>query len=392
MKTKRILIQALVAIILVSMPAMQSCNLVESIFDDEKKVLNKFHFDVDLFDQNIQNGLGTQWSGYSYVINVNGNLGRSRSTGNWVNAGQVVAAHRDSMVYAASISKLITAIAALKVMDEELSGAATILNSPIYLYLPPQWSFSESFKLITVSQVLRHRTGFPAGAASTYNTVKNLVAQPVANTNYAYSNANFGLMRVAWTGLLNGAFPYPMMTDEQIDETTIKDYEMYCRTKLFNPLGITVNANGRSSTLYYNSTNGIINGATPIGDRSTSLASGGWYISPAGVAKLLAYVNHTDQILSASTRQLLYTNFYGLSDGNPPNNTPDGTYGKYYTKSGAFCITTQNGCSGVRNAVIVFPNNVELVFMANSRGGNTDGAPTFHQMFYQAFDNAWVEE
>ena len=392
MKAKRILVQALVAIVLVTVPAMQSCNLVDSIFDDDKKVLNKFHFDVDLFDQNIQNGLGTQWSGYSYVINVNGNLSRTRSFGNWVNGAQVVNAHRDSMVYAASVSKLITAIAALKAMDEELSGAEDVLDNPIFWYLPSQWTFSESFKTITVRQVMRHRTGFPGGADATYNAVKNLVAQPVPNTNYMYSNANFGLMRVAWTGLMHGFFPYPMMNDAQIDETTIQEYELYCRTKLFNPLGITVNTNGRSATVYYNAANGNITGPTAIGDRSTRLGSGGWYISPAGVAKLMAYLNNTEQILSASTRELLYDNFFGLSDGAAPNNTPDGTYGVYYTKGGTFCINGPNGCSGVRNAVIIFPNNVELVFMANSRGGNTDNGTTFHQMFYQAFDNAWVEE
>jgi CubicO group peptidase (beta-lactamase class C family) len=164
-------------------------------------------------------------------------------------------------------------------------------------------------------------------------------------------------------------------------------------TNIFLPLGIQVNTVpfGTDPAMYYRFNS--LTAGWAIGDRSNFTGEGGFYISPVHYAKFLAFLNHTQSIIQPSTRELMYENFLGWSDSPTPENAPLGNYGRYYFKSGALC--SSNGtCTGqgVRNMIASFPyNDVEVVFMANSRGGNMDSGTALRNMLMSAYDNAWVD-
>lgn len=64
----------------------------------------------------------------------------------------------------------------------------------------------------------------------------------------------------------------------------------------------------------------------------------------------------------------------------------NGTHGWHYSKGGSLIDRVGRG---VRTIVAILPLGVEVVFMANSRGGTMDGAATLRNAIFTAYDNAW---
>ena len=73
-----------------------------------------------------------------------------------------------------------------------------------------------------------------------------------------------------------------------------------------------------------------------MGDRErwANLTSGGNYFPVRDLAQLLPGVDHSEQDISKEMRDLMYGNFFGISDGQPPPQSPNGVNG-YYSKAGA---------------------------------------------------------
>ena len=83
----------------------------------------------------------------------------------------------------------------------------------------------------------------------------------------------------------------------------------------------------------------------------------------------------------------MYNIFLGWSDGDPLTNPVVGDHGTYYIKQGTF----QNGNGqSVRTLIVTFPKNkIEVVFLANARGGNLDNTNGLNLVLRNAYDNAW---
>lgn len=355
-------------------------------------------FDIDRFQENIQDAVGNQWAGYAFTISQKGQLKRSAAFGKRIAPMDGdIDFETTSPVYGASINKVMTAVAMLKILEEEGNGDASFwLNANIAQFLPPGWSFGPNAQNITFRNLLQHRSGIASNAPFDYQGLRALIATGTsANKNYAYSNANYGLLRIL-VARMSGNAAANDNNDGSNANAVLSGFRRYMENELFKPLNIEVDTKpfGAAPALYYRWGN-IANGWN-IGDLSNRLGNGGFYFSPVDAAKFMAYLNHTEDIVSKSTRELIYNQYLGWSDEIQPQNEPDGERGKYYYKGGSFCSASDgSGCNGqgVRNIVVAFPHNgVEVVFMANSRGGNMDSSANLRAAMRNAYDNAWVKK
>ncbi len=351
-------------------------------------------FDIGLFEQNLVNQVGTQWEGYAYAINRNGQLVGSDGYGDWVRGS--MEADITTPIYGASVNKFVTAIGVMKALQ---LNPDIELDDSIDDYLPGVWSpaggggLSSFIQGVTIRELLTHTSGIPGPTANTFDSdyaVLKGIAQtgigqaPAAGT--VYSNANFGFLRI-FLSSVNGA-SYPAgFSDAQLEGVIINNYRIFMENEVFDlagegGAGISPTVNESAARYYqWNSTAG----PWTIGNRSANLGSGGYYYSVTDLAQLLAWVNHSEQVISKEMRDLLYDNFFGLSDGQAPPLNPNGAHGFYYSKAGALISNNR----GVRNIIVILPLGVEVVFMANSRGGAADGTAALQNAIFTAYDAAW---
>lgn len=382
----------LVAAALLILPA---CNKEKGFLPKDIQNNEKV-FDMDLFQQNVQNGLGNQWTGYSFAISQNGQLKRSGSFGKRLNAADGnIDMETTTPLYGASVNKVMTAVAMLRILEAKGNGDAGFwLNATIAQFLPPGWNFGPNLANITFRNLLQHRSGIPVDAPIDYQGLRAMIATgtPV-NKSYAYSNANYALLRIL-IARMSGNAQANDNNDAVNANAVLSGFRRYMDTEIFNPLDITVDTKpfGNWPARYYGFGNN--SRGWNMGDMTDRMGNGGFYFSAIDAAKFLAYLNHTEDILSTSARELMYNQFLGWSDGSDPVNEPQGQHGTYYYKGGSFCNSADNnGCNGqgVRNVVASFPKNkVEIVIMANSRGGNMDSSQGLRAMLRNAYDNAWV--
>jgi CubicO group peptidase (beta-lactamase class C family) len=73
------------------------------------------------------------------------------------------------------------------------------LDDAAYLYLPSDWTFSTSFKTVTIRQLLGHVSGLrDEGGVCNIDlaTLKTCVSKPLKAKDWAYANTNYALVRV----------------------------------------------------------------------------------------------------------------------------------------------------------------------------------------------------
>jgi CubicO group peptidase (beta-lactamase class C family) len=359
---------------------------------------NGKQFDIDVFETKVVNGLGNQWAGYAYAISQNGQLKRDGVFGKRISVSDGnVNFEVDSPIYGASVNKVMTAVAMLKILEAKGNGSADgWLNASIAQFLPPNWNFGPNSATITFRQLIQHRSGIASNAAIDYSGLRTLIATGTsADKSYNYSNANYALLRIL-IARMGSNVPANSPSDATNATNVLAGFRKYMEDHLFDPFNIKVNTRpfGSNPALYYGW--GNLSNGWNMGDMTSRLGNGGFYFSTLDAAKFLSFLNHSEQIISKNTRQLMYDQFLGWSDGNQPQNEPNGVYGTYYFKNGSFCSAVDGGgCSGrgVRNIIAAFPHNgVEVVIMANSRGGNMDNSTQLRAMLRNAYDNAWVKK
>lgn len=345
-------------------------------------------FDIDEFEANLVAGLGNQWVGYSYVINQNGRLAQSGVLGNWIQGRQNSPADLTSPVYLASVNKSIAAVALIIAMRESGTGVISMINQPIGPYLPQILGASPAVRNLRFRDLLTHRSGFAQNQNLSLNNLKNLVnTNAVArNSVYNYSNVNFILLKYALFGL-KGQNIASLFEQEQ--EIQVNNYfEAFVTTRIFNSAGINSQSTQNSAVLGYRFGDPASVEGWPIGNTRERLGSGGFYMSALDIAKFQAFLNNSSAILNPAERAFMYVNFLGWSDGPDPLISPlVGENGTYYIKQGAF--QNLNG-QGVMTLIITFPKNkVEVIFLANARGGNLDNNNGMSLVLRNAYDNAW---
>jgi CubicO group peptidase (beta-lactamase class C family) len=349
--------------------------------DDLPIVSNGPAFDIDQFEQNLQDALDGNVTGYAYTITKKGNL-YTDGAGGWAVVGGSAAPgieqSPNKRMTIASISKPITAVAALRVMEEHNVS----LDEPFVKYVPSNWTVHASMNDITLKQLLQHRSGIKSGG-NDFEGLKEIVengVQPAHKGNYDYNNANFGMFRII--------LPYIMVpqqvanvenNESSLDALTALHFIDYIRWQMFEPIGIEdakLMPDESNPTLCYN----FDDTSNPwlTADYSFSAGAFGWYLSTNDLANFWAHTLYDNDFLSEEQREQMKDGLLGLKDVT-------GDHGKYIGHGGDWYSGGADG-RGMTGAILSFPNQVEVSLLINCRAGNHSSKYT---LLKNAFDNAW---
>jgi D-alanyl-D-alanine carboxypeptidase len=388
-------------------------------------------FDINRFEQNIKQTLNDKSIGYTYAIVLNGQLKKSGAGGYAVlrrdlptNDGiypdpKGLPQNAIKRMNIASISKPITAIAVLRIIQEKKASSYPNLtiNSKIEPFLPSTWELGPGVKDLTFKELLSQYSGMnDSGGGTSLNALKEWIAKGVTRpkTEYKYINANIAIFRVI--------LPYMVLSSQnkgyysnlyktnpaEFDRQMARIYKDVVKTEVFAKAGIknaemhhqTTNiydALPQIPTRFYHTVGSIQQPNRPgtlAGNWTLTGGGGGWYLSAIDLARFLAYMRFSNDILNQNTRDLMFdknncpgTNCRPLG-WQPPS---AGKHGTYYFHGGLlfYGAKPQAGEPDLRNGmnggVITFPNGVQASLLINSRGHS----PSANRILIDAFDQAW---
>ena len=267
----------------------------------------------------------------------------------------------DTRMHVASVSKYITAVAMVKLLDSKgISLDAKIIN-----YLPAHWVKGPKINQISFRNLLTHTSGFSTGTSSSnYTFMKQNVANGVAGVGGSdYENMNFGLCRLL-LAVINGNIPQNFnagpLTDQVWDMVSINAYKNYCQTNIFNPAGVAnasfVPLPAYKNALAYKFPHNGEKGWNS-GDLSSMAGGAAWRLSVDDLLKVMDHVRRRNTILQAGRTQQALDAKLGI---DIIKSTPAGNL---YSKNGSW----SSGGRSEKSVIFFMPEGMELVLLVNSK-------------------------
>jgi CubicO group peptidase (beta-lactamase class C family) len=321
------------------------------------------HLDVAAFGNALHAALKDQVTGYVMRLRKNGSTIFTLQW-NWAQtpSNGSLGWNPDRRMHVASVSKLITAIAMTKLLDnKKISYDAKIKD-----YLPTYWVKGPNVNKITFRQLMTHTSGFRTAHGETdYMTMKLMVMLGVLPTNlgkYDYENMNFGLCRIL-IAIINGNVAKELpLPDSAWDILTISAYAAYVAANVFAPAGVsgpTLDHPGGSALAYsFPALDGWNSG-----NLMTVCGGAGWHISVNELLKVMGTFRRQGTIMSTTKAQNLLDSGFGI---DVVDDTPAG---RLYNKNGLW----QDGdgpLGRVEQSLAYFlPEDMEMIVLANSPVG-----------------------
>jgi len=272
-------------------------------------------------------------------------------------------------MHVASCSKLITAIAMTKLLNDKNIS----YDTPIINYLPEFWYKGPNVSQITFRNLMTHTSGFNynvSSSASDYAFMKSQVAAGVTNRGqYWYQNMNFGLCRILITTLNGNVSPdtnfnVPSITNANNviwDYVTIQSYVQYVQDHIFQPAGVSGPSLGHPTVDALAYTFPLSGNGWNSGDLSSVSGGAGWHISVDELLNIMGTFRRKGTIMSTTQAQTMLDNKFGI---DVKMSTPLGTL---YNKNGLW----GDGGGRVEQSLTYFlPQNMELVVLTNSPVGS----------------------
>lgn len=246
----------------------------------------------------------------------------------------------DTPMILASVSKLVSALATLHLLQEQ----GLSVDAAIGPYLPSDWSVDPYIEDLTFAQLMSQTSGIKVhgNGPMSYERLKAFYTQPVdpnsstpctrfsgpqpeleitpSDLDFCYSNFNAAILMVLLPKLAG------LEEDPNLDTrpTTLgSQYESLVQDAVFAPVGVDTAACAPDSDDYALSY--IFPGQAPGKDWGAQYgrcATGGWYVSPSGLAQVLASVAIKDgRILQETTTYsslaAIRENGFGLDRKSP---------------------------------------------------------------------------
>ncbi len=352
---------------------------------------NTVVFSMDRFEQNLRNSFTNQSVGYAYALSQAGQVVRQDGVGQARTGADLpqTAQSQTKKMHVASVSKTMTAILMLRLLAER----GLSVDTAIGLFLPADWARGQGVNSISFRQLLTHTSGFGQNApgGSDYNKLRAMVGQSVPSQgNFDYENANFGLMRVLMAVMLGADIPFLPLDRGAFTTAVFMNYA----TSTYDAVGVPYSCEPSASapTLQYDFPD---TGNPGYVEPSRSLQCGGFgvNISARNLARALAFLRYTTDLMPASSYQQMKSGYLGFMD--PARYSfAQGTFGVYHTHGGDWDHSGGSGNGGLDACVMVFPINVEASVLINSSRKNLGvGYPNGSYqcgVIKNAFENAWV--
>lgn len=345
-----------------------------------KAAADTITFDVALFEQNIASALAGRTTGHAFSIAYQGQLyqgGESSGLARTAADPPVTAQSADKEMHVASVSKTLTTIVTLRLLEENgLTPDALIAP-----YLPGDWVLGDGVDQLHFRDFMTHTSGFgQIGAANAYEGLRTAIATDVGSQSFFYSNANFGLMRVLIAGL-QGIDPVDY-GEFDAGALTTAAFLLYAQF-LYSSIGVDIDCAPTEDTptvQYEFPDDGTPGYVEP--DRRLACGGFGWFISSNELAAVLTNLRNTENLLSESARTAMQEGFLGFMD--PANYSfIGGTFGVYSMHGGDWF----HGSGELHSCVVAFPITVEVSLVINSARGVM---PYQCSLLQSAFDDAWV--
>jgi CubicO group peptidase (beta-lactamase class C family) len=219
-----------------------------------------------------------------------------------------------------SISKFLTAIAMLRVLDaKQLSP-----DTPIVAYLPKYWGNPGPYgNTITFRHLLTHTSGFDTGPQggllSNFATLKSVFRAGVKPGSVGvqnYQNVNFGFMRIL-VPVVNGDVDVLLApasgADAYWDSLTITCYRDYMQANVLKPSGVTNAALVSSPDCalgyrYADSGHGL-----DSGDLASTSGEQGWHMSVPQLLDVVSTFRRTSKIMAPDRSKTLLESQFGVT-------------------------------------------------------------------------------
>ncbi|MEM8894816.1 MAG: serine hydrolase domain-containing protein [Bacteroidota bacterium] len=316
----------------------------------------------DLFAAQLNSRLDDQVMGYSYVILRNGEIAHEGAGGlaRTSEDGEMEMA-TDLPMHIASISKWITTVATLSVLEQ--NGLAT--STSVAAYFPPDWTVGPGIETLTFMDLLAQRGGLNQYGTNSFNanrfdSLKQIVADGAEGLRIKlYKNNHHSLFRVILPVLddnLNN------LDGQYTPVTTGLEYEEIVKEIVFDPLNVEADLTASSlnnTVRAYANKSDTGNGLGGNVDFTEVGAAYGWHISVADLAEVWRAAWYTDILINEEIRSEMTDNTAGLFE------TRDGQYGRYYMKDGAWWYSSQPRRQ-IQTIAAHFPDDTDLLIYINS--------------------------
>ena len=365
-----------------------------------------------LMAQFIKNQLDNHVVGYSFFVGLNSNY-KSHGSARTSADGTVQSFTPNTKITVASVSKLVTAIAAVRILDKNGVG----LDDPIGPYLPPDWDVSNYVENITFAQLLSQTSGIKdygnvttdlaklkdffsqpitRGNSQTACTVASVVDPPHAinpnDNGRCYSNYNFSIFRILLPRVAK-------LKKAKAAHIFARQYVRLVQENVFDRVGQMnvkcmppTNQPDSSTYAFAYKFPGSTAGAD-WGDESLKCGAQGWYLSVKDIAKVLLSINARDGKILAEAGGMhqfedMRTRWLGWDTRLDTELQKDGGYGS--------CDGAGN-CAEISTSVAIFgpvtgPRLVAVLFMnSNISGGVADGEGA-HGVLRRAYNNSHTPE
>ena len=359
-------------------------------------------------EKNIRAQLDNHVVGYSFFVGTYpkfGSGGKARTAAD----GTALPFKSDTKITVASVSKLVTAIATVRLLDQK----GISLDAAIGPYLPTDWSVGNYLRNVTFAQLLSQRSGikdygnvkldyaklksfFTQNVNTQANTMcqgSNVInpANPVNvnNQNPCYSNYNTAIMRV----LLPKVAGYAEDGNQATRPMTLANqYVSLVQQQVFNRVGqygVTCKPPVSGNHAFAYKAPGTEAG-TDFGDVRDICGAAGWYLSAEDMAKVMLSLNAKDEkILAASNGKDLFNTMRLRGLGwDVVNNNELEKNGAW----GADC-NDQGVCDLVSTSVALFgpvtgPRVPAVLFMNSNISGGVAGGKGAKEVLEKAYFDA----
>jgi CubicO group peptidase (beta-lactamase class C family) len=314
----------------------------------------------------------------------------------------------------ASVSKLVTAIAAVRILDKHNVS----LNDPIGPYLPANWSASNYVKNIKFSQLLSHTSGIKdyGNVNQDYAALKAFFTQPVSNStttacqpssvmnpsnpinpnnlSSCYSNYNFAIFRILLPKVAGFAEDSSAATRPQ---TLADQYVKLVQQNVFDRVGQNdvackppTQGSAASSYAWAYNFPGTHNGFDWV-DVSLQCGAAGWYLSVEDLAKVLLSISAKDGKILAETATK--HQFDAMRTGRLGWDVAGDTELEKNGGWGAGCDSNGNHCGSITTSAAVFgpvtgPRVVAVLFINSNISGGPNSGQGAREVLEKAYNDA----
>lgn len=321
---------------------------------------------VTKFGEAVHAALKDSSRGYAMAVRKNG---QPIYNVVWDRSGATTAPWSlSTKMHVASVSKLMTAIIAVKMLDER----GLPFDTRIGPHFPDYWTQGTNSKDITFRDLLTHKAGFTdANYDGDFLTFKRQIEQGVAaDASKNYTNGSFSLIRVVGPTLVGRVAkkmtaPSPARNDALWDLVATSEFLKYAQEKVFTPSGVTGVSSapaGAARALAFTGKADVA--GWDSGALGSQLGGAGFRLSVEDVLDVMGTFRRKGTIVSAQKAQEALDASLGI---DAITETP---VGKIYDKNGWWGGECAYDICHVEQSVALFlPNGMEAVVFVNSNVG-----------------------